>query len=462
MSLIQTAGSKPVQQTYANTPVQSGLGLGSVPTDYGYSNAPPGVAGVPGTPGYGTPSGGGMQSYSNANPGDPGSGGATVNGVPLNQVLQMLGGGGQSSSGSYNTPGAMSGTAAGGYTQTYDPSGGMGYGNGYTYSALGGGNQNPSQLQAISDQYAAQQGANASMYGANQAANASEYGANQGANASMFGSTAAADASMHNADQGLAGVQDTNQAGITTTGMNNQTQQLLGQLGLAGQLGTAGMNLQGVQTTANDQLQAQLAGIQNQVPLANAQNAPAMLTAQTHSDLLHQLFSGGGGILGQLSGLGGGAQGAGGMGVGLNSVGGGSGPGGLDTSGANAPPVPGFQQVNAQNLMQNLNAGQAGIDQQMATLGNNLTNGRAGAGVNTTSGAGGLPPELQQQMAQSSMQQSNANDLNWANYANTANNQNNLAYGQMGLGQYNANQNRLLQLLGLEGQSEGQLIGALS
>ncbi len=343
----------------------------------------------------------------------------------------------------------------------YDPSGGMGYGNaisypmvnwgaaggGYGGSGYGGGGNIGDQ---ISSQYAANQAAQGNI-GAAQAQAGGVLGAAQAnAGAARDVATTNAGANRDIANIGLTGTKDTNATNQNIAGINSQTQLGLGNLGLEGTKYGADQTLAGTKDTNAASLQAALAGINNQVPLANAQNAPAMLTAQTKSDLLKQLFGGGGGTLGALSGLGGsGGSGGGALGGVLS---------GLGLTPGQKPATPTATPFNSEQVQQNLGAGQAKIDQQIATLRNNLLQKRGGSGMSSTS----LPPGLEMQLEQQGMQAGNANALNWENFANQTNNQNNLAYGGVGLNQYNQDIQNALAALGLSANAEGSLLGALT
>ncbi len=405
---------------------------------------------------------GGLSTNGGAPPGTGGNGGfqpTAGGGLQFNDdgtiTITPGGGGGQQQSGPTGPQlGVPYGDPTGGMYQYYDPTGGMGYGNGFSYPMVNQGNLGVGAL--MTQQYAAQQGAQGQI-GAAQAGAQGQIGAAQaGAQGTIGAATQAADAAKLAAQLGLTGVENTNQAnqGIAQTQAGAQT-------------GVAGINagasnyaadkqLAGQTVTADDAMKAALAGIANQVPLANAQNAPAMLSAQTKSDLLKQLFSGGGGTLGALSGLGGGTSGAAG-GTGGGVLGGGV-LAGLGITPGTQPAVPTSTPFNSEQVQQNLGAGQAKIDQQIASLRNQLLQKRGGSGMSSTS----LPPGLEMQLQQQGMNAGNQNALNWENFANQTNNQNNLAYGGVGLNQYNQNIQNALAALGLSANAEGSLLGALT
>lgn len=409
----------------------AGMGLGQTPVQ------DPGVAGDPGD----DPA---------ADPAGAIGGGGSVQGQGT-----VTGNAGATSSGNYYGPNSYdSGTPQQSY---YDPTGGMGYGGAYSYSPLGGGMlQSPSQLGAISSQYAAQQGAQGQI-GAAQAGAQGQVGAAQaGAQGQIGAATQAADASKLASQLGLEGTQGTNATNQNIAGINSQTQLGLGQLGLQGTQTTAGDQLQGTQATAAAQLAAAQAAADASKSVATTQTAPSLLKAQALTNLL----SGGGGILGQLSGLGGSSGASGGSGGATGGVLNGGVLAGLGLTPGSQPAVPTATPFNSEQTQQNLGAGQAKIDQQLDTLRNNLMQSRGGsAGMNTT---GGLPPGLEMQLQQQGMAAGNENNLNWENFANQTNNQNNLAYGGVALNQYNSNLQNELAALGLSANAEGSLIGALS
>lgn len=450
---------------------------------WGSSAVPPGVAGP-----YMPPPGGVQDSLVSGNSGQsvgtgyaPGYGGtpggmlsAYGPGAPSSPTISSFTGGiggGAASGGHGGTPANPNGSSYYGPNtydnnqfQAYDPSGGMGYGYGASYPMVGGSLQTPSQLGAISQQYAAQQAAAGNVgaaqaqaqgnVGAAQASAGGQVGAaQQAANASEFGSTA-----------GLQGTENTNATNQNIAGINSQTQLGLGQLGLQGTQTTAGDQLQGTQTTAADALaaaQAQAAASEN---VATTTTAPSLLKAQALTSLLAN-----GGGLGALSGLGGGAAGGGGLGVGAGV---GTSGAGTDTGTGSAPAMPNYQQANSQNTLQNFNQLMAQDQQQNATNATGQVQDMANRGFNNTSMAGGsfglntggaVNASEGNTLNQQALQQGMSNTLQAENLANQQNTTNQQQDAQIAMQDYlNPQYNRALQLAGLSLTNQGQLLGALS
>jgi hypothetical protein len=269
--------------------------------------------------------------------------------------------------------------------------------------------QDPWQLNALTGQA----NAYAQMYGADAAANGqigSSYynalgGVQQaalGANASMNNASKALEGSNYQADKNLAGI------GLQTGAQRFQTEKGY----------DLGLN---TNTTNKD-----IAGIN-----ANAAVDQAYLANVAKYGAMGQLLNGSGGGLG--TGLGGGTGGTGGAGGGSTV---------MDASGSasgNAPVVPAFQSFNDIALQRKMGSQAADISRQYDTQAGNLQNSLASRGFSTKS------PGFQAMLAQNNAGKLGAimdSQRELSQNAMQYNAQNGLAYGQMGLNQYNADQDR--------------------
>lgn len=191
----------------------------------------------------------------------------------------------------------------------------------------------------------------------------------------------------------------------------------------AGLLGSTQMQTDAQKYAAQLQNQLGMAGIANQIPLTLA----GQQLGQDKLSLAKQLMGSGG-----LGGVGIGGAGSGAAGAG--AAGGGA-P-------AGQPPLPQSQVVNPLLMQQAINQSQNSIAKRYAGLGNRLTQGMATRGFDVT---GGLPAGMQEQLlANESPELTNAS-LQWnlGTAGQNAGQSNNVA--QMGLTQYNTNQDRLLR-----------------
>jgi hypothetical protein len=270
--------------------------------------------------------------------------------------------------------------------------------------------QDPYQLAAIGNM----ENAYANMYGADAAANgqlgSAYYTALGGVQQAQIGAGANRDiaginagAMNHASDNTLAGVQDTNN--VNRLGINKNYD-----LGL--NTNTTNQNIAGINANA----------AVDQAYLANVAKYGAM----------GQLLNGSGNGLG--TGLGGG------LGTG---TGGGGGTTMMDasggTAGSGAPAVPAFQSFNDIALQRKMGSQAADIAKQYDTQGNNMQQSLAARGFSTKS------PGFQAMLAQNNAGKLGAimdSQRDLSQNAMQYNAQNNLAYGQLGLNQYNADQDR--------------------
>jgi len=329
----------------------------------------------------------------------------------------------------------------------YDPSGGMGYpdswigtpmnmlSGGYTnpYGGTGGGNTSGlDSLTAQAVALAQKQG----QVGAAQAGAQGQIGAAQfGMQGQIGAAQAAADAAKFAASQQVPVANINAGAQLGVAGLQKDVGMTQAADQLAAAMGVSANQLAGTKYGADQTLAGLKAQIANSIPLQNAVNAPAMAQVGLGQDKL-ALFK-------QLMGSGG----VGGVGIGNNpgqsgAIAGGGDPMNPTASSNGAPPIPQSQVINPLLLQRSINQSQNQINKRYASIGNQMQQGLASRGFDTT---GGLPPGIQEQLLQAESPELTNADLQWNLGAAGQNAQQSDTAAQLGLSQYNAQQDRLLR-----------------
>lgn len=246
-----------------------------------------------------------------------------------------------------------------------------------------------------------------------------------------------ANASMHNSDNTLAGTKDTNQTNLGITGINAD----------AFKYGSDN-TLSGVQDTNQSNQNIANIGAHSAQEVANISTNPQ----NRQIDLLSQLLGGNG------TGAGGGLGGA--LGGALGGGGAGSVVDGTTGTGTQAPPVPTFQNFNSILSGQRKGQQAAALTQQENSQKNQLQGNLGSRGFSSHSpGAQSMLMNMDRDLG--SAITANNNNVDFA--ASQYNAQNALPYGQAGLSQYNADQDRamrlrLAQIAGSQGLLQGLLV----